>query len=194
MRLSFNTSTTAAAALVICWPSTAAAFTNPIRVGSDPQIAYHGGMYYLTSTTWTDVQVTAASTIEGLKTAEATVIWSDRSNPERACNFWAPEIHIVDGRWYVYFSASVCNSDWGIVLPSLRLYALAGGTEHPLSSEYEMAGQVKPENFNDGMLDATLYDIDGTTYFVVRCYLPKISRATILRQIVNCVFDSVLRR
>ena len=110
--------------------------------------------YYLTSTTWTDVQITAASTIEGLKTSEAHVIWSDRSNPERACNFWAPEMHNVDGRWYLYFSSSVCNEDWGIVLPSLRVYVLGGGTENPLSGDYEMLGPIIPPNFDHGMLDA----------------------------------------
>lgn len=140
--------------------------------------------YYLTSTTWTDVRITAASTIEGLKTAESRVIWSDRSNPARACNFWAPEMHKVDDRWYVYFSASLCNSDWGIVLPSLRVYALAGGSENPLSAAYTISDPIVPPNYNAGMLDAvcdkvpstpgksltkdhqTLFDIEGTTYFL----------------------------
>jgi GH43 family beta-xylosidase len=82
------------------------------------------------------------------------VIWSDRSNPERACNFWAPEMHNVDGRWYLYFSSSVCDEDWGIVLPSLRVYVLGGGVENPLSGDYEMLGPIVPPNFDHGMLDA----------------------------------------
>ncbi|KAJ4329292.1 hypothetical protein N0V84_000187 [Fusarium piperis] len=152
--------------LVGLWSSLAAGFTNPIKTGSDPHIAYHDGMYYLTSTTWTDVRITAASTIEGLKTAESHVIWSDRSNPARACNFWAPEMHKVGDRWYVYFSASLCNSDWGIVLPSLRVYVLQGGAENPLSADYEISDPILPPNYNAGMLDATLFDIEGTTYFL----------------------------
>lgn len=118
------------------------------------RLRFHQYRYYLTSTTWTDVQITAASTIEGLKTEPAIVIWSDRSVPERACNFWAPEIHLVEDRWYVYFSASVCDSDWDVVLPTLRVYALAGGTDSPLSADYEMQGAITPPNFEDGMLDA----------------------------------------
>lgn len=110
--------------------------------------------YYLTSTSWTDVQITAASTIDGLKTAESHVIFSDRSNPDMACNFWAPEIHEVDGRWYVYFSASLCDDDWGVVLPSLRVYVLGGGTKSPLSDDYEFLGPITPPNFDDRMLDA----------------------------------------
>ncbi|KAM5385603.1 hypothetical protein ACJZ2D_000802 [Fusarium nematophilum] len=122
--------------------------------------------YYLTSTTWTDVRITTASTIDGLKTAESRVIWSDRSNPARACNFWAPEMHKVGERWYVYFSASVCNSDWGVVLPSLRVHVLGGGIENPLSADYEMLDSIVPPNYDAGMLDATLFDIEGTKYFL----------------------------
>lgn len=111
--------------------------------------------YYLTSTTWTDVRITSAPTIDGLKTAESGVIYSDRtSNPNIACNFWAPEMHNVGGRWYVYFSASLCDPDWGVVLPSLRVYVLGGGAENPLSADYELLGPITPPNYSEGMLDA----------------------------------------
>lgn len=63
-------------------------------------------------------------------------------------------MHKVGDRWYVYFSASVCNSDWGVVLPSLRVYVLGGGTENPLSTDYELLGPITPPNYSEGMLDA----------------------------------------
>jgi GH43 family beta-xylosidase len=105
------------------------------------------------------VRITAAPTIEGLKTSESIVIWDDRSVPERACNFWAPEMHKVDGRWYIYFSSSVCDPDWGVVLPTLRVYVLGGGTENPLSGDYEMLGPIIPPNFDHGMLDAVSFGL-----------------------------------
>lgn len=111
--------------------------------------------YYLTSTTWTNVSITKAPTIEGLKTAESQLIWSDRSNATRACNFWAPEMHKVGDTWYVYFSASICDEgNWGAMLPTLRVYVLKGGKENPLSADYEMLDAIIPPNFNAGMLDA----------------------------------------
>ncbi|RKL20024.1 hypothetical protein BFJ70_g13696 [Fusarium oxysporum] len=142
-------------------------FTNPIRTGSDPHIVYQDGMYYLTSTTWTNVSITKAPTIEGLKTAESQLIWSDRSNATRACNFWAPEMHKVGDTWYVYFSASVCDEgNWDVMLPTLRVYVLKGGKENPLSADYEMMDAIIPPNFNAGMLDATIFKIEGTEYFL----------------------------
>ncbi|KAG7038006.1 hypothetical protein JMJ77_0009901 [Colletotrichum scovillei] len=148
------------------WPCLTYGFVNPIRTGSDPHMVYENGMYYLTSTTWTDVRITAASTIEGLKTAEPRVIWSDTTNPARACNFWAPEMHKLGDRWYTYFTASVCNSDWGIVLPSLRVFVLEGGEESPLSANYTLLDSIVPPNYDGGMLDATVFEIDNTKYFL----------------------------
>lgn len=82
------------------------AFTNPIRDpgGSDPQVSYYDGFYYLISTEWDNLQLARAETIESLKTAQAKVIYSD-TDPLRCCSVWAPELHYFDGTWYLYYTA-----------------------------------------------------------------------------------------
>jgi GH43 family beta-xylosidase len=84
----------------------AAAFTNPIRSsgGSDPFLVYTGGYFYLMTTTWTDVEIARATTIDGLKTATKKVVYST-STASRCCNVWAPEVHYFDGAWYIYYTA-----------------------------------------------------------------------------------------
>jgi GH43 family beta-xylosidase len=84
----------------------AAAFTNPIRNpgGSDPFLVYTGGYYYLMTTTWTDVEIAHATTIDGLKTATKKSVYST-STASRCCNVWSPEVHYFDGTWYIYFTA-----------------------------------------------------------------------------------------
>lgn len=85
----------------------AATYSNPIKDpnGSDPFIAYSGGYYYLTTTTWNDVQLTRARTIEGLKNGERKVVWRD-SDTSRCCNVWAPEIHYIGGL-YVFIELNL---------------------------------------------------------------------------------------
>lgn len=75
-----------------------ASYTNPLKVpnGSDPFLVHTGGYYYMTTTTWTDIQITRAKTLEGLKTGETRRVWSD-NNASRCCNVWAPEFHYFDG-------------------------------------------------------------------------------------------------
>jgi GH43 family beta-xylosidase len=86
--------------------SSARAYTNPIRNpgGGDPQITYTGGYYYLISTEWTNLQLSRATTIEGLKTATPKVIYTD-TDPTRSSNVWAPELHYLGGKWYIYYTA-----------------------------------------------------------------------------------------
>lgn len=76
----------------------AANFTNPLKrpLGSDPHIVYVDGFYYLTTTTYENIQITRATTLEGLKTGENKVIWTP-DDPSRSCDLWAPEMHQVDG-------------------------------------------------------------------------------------------------
>lgn len=76
----------------------AATYTNPLKTpnGSDPHIVYTGGYYYLTSTTWTNIQLTRATTLGGLKTAAPKTVWTDMT-AARAGNFWAPGKHSSPG-------------------------------------------------------------------------------------------------
>ncbi len=64
--------------------ASAASFSNPLKPtnGSDPHIAYSGGYYYLMTTTWTNLQITRAKTLEGLKNGETRIAWTDK--PHRA--------------------------------------------------------------------------------------------------------------
>lgn len=69
----------------------ASTFSNPLKDpnGSDPFMVYTDGYYYLTTTTWEDVQLTRATTLEGLKDGETKLVWKD-TDPDRALNVWAP--------------------------------------------------------------------------------------------------------
>ncbi|KXJ90097.1 glycosyl hydrolase [Microdochium bolleyi] len=148
--------------------ATAAAFTNPIREvnGSDPHMTYHDGMYYLTATSWTDVKLIGAPSINDLKTATPVTLYDDRSDPARARNWWAPEMHYVDGRWYVYFTTSIDDPEWGVMLPTLTQWVLGGPTTTPLDGDWEFLGMIRPENYKGGMLDGTIYKINNQDYFI----------------------------
>jgi hypothetical protein len=69
---------------------------------------YYDCNYYLTATTWNStLTIKKAPTIAELKTATATVVWDGSTDDaSRCCNFWAPEIHQLNGpnglRWYFY--------------------------------------------------------------------------------------------
>ncbi|KAI2615221.1 glycoside hydrolase family 43 protein [Hypoxylon sp. NC1633] len=141
--------------------SPATAFTNPIRRpgGSDPHITYSGGYYYLLSTTWTDVEIARATTIDGLKTAARKVVYSS-SEANRCCNVWAPEAHYIDGTWYIYFSAGSADT-----LDRQNLHVLKGGAS--AWDDYTYAAQLT----QDWSIDGSVARFDGWgNYFVYSCF------------------------
>ena len=79
-----------------------------------------GGYYYLLTTTWTNISVSRAQTLNGLKTAAKKVVYSTTTG-SRCCNVWAPEAHYLNGIWYIYYTAG--NS---ADLNGQRLHVLKG--------------------------------------------------------------------
>jgi GH43 family beta-xylosidase len=97
-------------------------YSNPIwnPNGSDPFIVYTGGYYYLLTTTWTDVEMSRATTLEGLKASTKKVIYST-TTASRCCNVWSPEVHYLNDIWYIYYTAGVSAN-----LDSQTIHVLQG--------------------------------------------------------------------
>lgn len=142
--------------------SRANTFTNPIKTsdGSDPFMVYHEGYYYLTTTTWSNIQIKRATTINGLKTAASKTVWTD-STASRCCNIWAPEIHYVSGSWYIYYSAGTSGT-----FDNQRLHVLKGSSNIIWDSTWSYAGRVVIPNRDTWAIDGTLLVHSTGTYLV----------------------------
>jgi GH43 family beta-xylosidase len=76
---------------LLAWETFCEPFTNPLKrnSGSDPWITYYNGYYYLLTTMWTEVTITRAKTLNGLKTGQTKAIYKQNGG-DRCCNVWAP--------------------------------------------------------------------------------------------------------
>jgi GH43 family beta-xylosidase len=65
------------------------------------------GMYYFTATVpeYDRLIIRGSDTIEGLSTADEKVIWEKYETGIMGSHIWAPELHYLDGKWYIYFAA-----------------------------------------------------------------------------------------
>ncbi|KAF2761120.1 arabinofuranosidase [Pseudovirgaria hyperparasitica] len=125
----------------------AANYSDPLKpdLGSDPHIVVFDGYYYLTTTTYSNVQITRATTLEGLKDGETRTVFTP-DDPSRSCELWAPELHYIHGRWYLYFSAGFCTT----CCDTQRPHVLIGGATpfdtytylSTLTSEFGIDGTV----------------------------------------------------
>ncbi|MEH1125458.1 family 43 glycosylhydrolase [Micromonospora sp. CPCC 206061] len=137
-------------------------FTNPlIARRADPHIVKHtDGYYYFTATApeYDRIVMRRATTLQGLASASETVIWRRHTSGEMGAHIWAPEIHYIDGRWYIYFAAGRTNDIWAI-----RPYVLENTSANPLSGTWTEKGRIALP-LNTFSLDATTFVHNGTRY------------------------------
>jgi GH43 family beta-xylosidase len=79
-------------------------FVNPLGPGADPWVVRHNGWYYLVQSRDRGIYVYKSEKLTDLKRNEVRV-WSAPSTGWNRENIWAPEIHHIDGRWYIYYAA-----------------------------------------------------------------------------------------
>jgi GH43 family beta-xylosidase len=134
---------------------------------ADPHMVRHSdGYYYFTASVpeYDRIEIRRARTIRELPHASPAVIWRKHETGMLSANIWAPELHHIDGKWYVYFAAAR-TSETNDGLFDHRMFVLENGSANPLEGEWEEKGQLRTawESFS---LDATTFEHRGTRYLV----------------------------
>src|ERR1700712_606427 len=83
----------------------AATFHNPLLPsGPDPWVVADGGYYYFMATTG-NLTIRRTRDLANLATAEVKVVWTPPADDPYSQQIWAPELHKIGGKWYIYFAA-----------------------------------------------------------------------------------------
>jgi GH43 family beta-xylosidase len=139
-------------------------FDNPIaEQRADPFVtkADDGNYYFIATVPQYDrIEIRKAKTINDIKEATPVVIWRKHEKGPMGNHIWAPELHRIDGKWYVYFAAGSAEEKWNI-----RMYALSNSSEDPTKGEWKEEGQIV-SNRDDFSLDATTFELDGQRYMI----------------------------
>ncbi len=150
---------------------TAADWTNPIiPQRADPHVFLHSdGFYYFTATCpeYDRIELRRGHSLGELATAEAKVVWKMHANGPMSHHIWAPEIHNIGGKWYLYFAASRADAIWEI-----RMYVLENPSPNPLEGKWIEKGQIKM-NWESFTLDATTFEHHGSRYLAWAQNAPK---------------------
>jgi len=139
---------------------------NPlVRQRADAQVFRHtDGFYYLTGSVpeYDRLVLRRSRTLAGLTTAPERVLWHHLANGPLSGFIWAPELHLVDGRWIMYFAAG--PSGGGEDVFRIRTWAVACDGPDPMTGKWSLLGQFQApwDSFN---LDSTSFVHRGTRYF-----------------------------
>ena len=163
-------------------------YTNPlIEQRADPQIKYDEDTkaYYFTASYpafynadngYDRIILRKADTIQGLSDAEGGLekeitIWKAPSTGKMARHVWAPEIHKIKGKWYVFFAAGDSGNIWNI-----RPYVLVCQGDDPYdasswvqadgTAEIHAATSEESAYFKHMSLDMTYFEHNGKHYVI----------------------------
>ena len=80
--------------------------TNPLLpVGPDPWVEYKDGFYYYMNTTINNLTLWKTRSMADLASAPKKIVWIPPATGPYSHDIWAPEIHFLEGKWYIYFAA-----------------------------------------------------------------------------------------
>ncbi|PQC32565.1 family 43 glycosylhydrolase [Enterococcus mundtii] len=143
-------------------------YANPIVLErADPWIYKHtDGYYYFTGSLpgYQSIELRRAKTIDGLKHAEKLLVWHAPKTGPMSQLIWAPEIHYIQGKWYIYFAASdhaeIRDRDH-----HHRMFVLENMSIDPMNTDWEEKGQIitATDTFS---LDGTTFTHQGKLYYV----------------------------
>src|SRR4028119_1153469 len=120
-----------------CVSKRISSFTNPLLPsGADPWSIYKDGYYYYTNTLGDSLVLYKTKNLAHLKTARRKTIFVPPKGSAYSKQLWAPELHFMNNKWYMYFAAdSGKNEDH-------RLYVLENTEDDPMQGGWQLKGKI----------------------------------------------------
>ena len=135
---------------------------------ADPFVLRQGGRWYFTASVpaYDCIVLRRADSLQGLRDAEEHAVWRCHASGDMSQHIWAPELHYLDGAWYIYFAASRRDDIW-----ALRPWVLRCEGDDPLKGPWTECGMLKRADgddfsFTDFSLDMTVFEHGGRRYCV----------------------------
>jgi GH43 family beta-xylosidase len=151
-------------------------FTNPLLPsGPDPWVVREGEHYYYMHTLGDRLAIWKTRDIAELASAQQKTIWTPPASGPNAVSIWAPELHRIDGKWYVYYTAAASGHDDDA---HRGIFVLENPSDDPLSGQWTDRGRI---NTRHAGIDGTTFSYRGRRYFVYSPYVGPDSLLAIAR-------------
>ncbi|HIU76619.1 MAG TPA: family 43 glycosylhydrolase [Candidatus Pelethocola excrementipullorum] len=140
-----------------------------IEQRADPYAYRHiDGTYYFTASVpaYDRIILRHSDTLDGLKEAEELTVWTKHESGPQSIHIWAPEIHYIDGGWYIYYAGGDKDDVWEI-----RPYVLKCTGADPMKDEWIEMGMMQAADedefsFHAFSLDATVVKNKEKYYYI----------------------------
>lgn len=134
-------------------------FKNPLLAdGQDPWVVQEGDLYHYCYSKDGKVMLRSTTDITKLKDANEKVLWQPEEGKPYSKELWAPELHFLNGHWYVYVAADDGKNE------NHRMYVLKSETES-VNSLFELKGKIT-DSSDKWAIDGTVFPYKGNLYFI----------------------------
>lgn len=121
----------------------------------DPYILFLNHLYYYCFSRDDKIYISVSDQLEGLNDAKEYLVYE---NKEELKNIWAPEIHSIDGKCYIYVACDDGNNE------NHRMYVLYNNSSDPLE-KYKNYGVICDAS-NKWAIDGTIFEYKNEMYFI----------------------------
>jgi GH43 family beta-xylosidase len=97
--------------------------------------------------------------ITELSTATVTTIYTPPTGTAYSKELWAPEIHYLQGKWYVYFAADDGDNK------NHRMYVIENAAATPTAGTWTFKGKIADPT-DKWAIDGSVFDYNGQLYFI----------------------------
>jgi len=135
-------------------------FANPLLPsGPDPWVTFHDGFYYYMNTTAVNLTIRKTRTLSDLRHAEKKVVWTPPPEGPYSHQLWAPELHYIGNKWYIYFAADAGTNE------THRIWVLENKSPDPLQGKWILRGKLADRS-DKWAIDPTVFTHRGQLYVV----------------------------
>jgi GH43 family beta-xylosidase len=135
-------------------------FTNPVvRHGQDPWVIRWNSVYYFCQSYSDGVWVNAAMNLEDIGKGGWKCVWRPSRGTAYSEEIWAPELHFLQGKWYIYVAADDGDNS------THRMYVLEGTSTDP-QKPFALKGKISAPT-DRWAIDGTVLEMPGgKLYFI----------------------------
>ncbi|HTR40596.1 MAG TPA: glycoside hydrolase family 43 protein [Pseudomonadales bacterium] len=135
-------------------------FTNPVvSHGADPWVIQWNGKYYFCQSRSNAVWIDVATNLEAIGKGDWKCVWRPDAKKAWSKEVWAPELHFLQGKWYIYVAADDGDN------ANHRMYVLEGTSMDP-AEPFILKGKIAAPG-DRWAIDGTVLEMpDGKLYFI----------------------------
>ena len=146
-------------ATAACAAADPATFVNPVAPhGADPWVIRHAGDYLYCRAEGGGIRVGRAARLDDVLRDAGTQVWRPEPGTAWSREIWAPELHYLAGRWFIYFAADDGQN------AHHRMYVLEGRSQDPLGS-YVLRGKLATPD-DHWAIDGTVLALGDRLFFL----------------------------